>query len=395
VKRTYWFIVVACAIIYAFVIFQVSSRNLVADTDYPFYLHNIWAASNGFLLNDPFLSGGGHLPLAYGAIPTLTGALIYPLLGIYTVAALVAIAAPALWCLSKKVFKCIVSKRIAWLSATIVVLNPYTVYLFLSAKLPFLWGICFALTSILFHSRRNNVLASLLAVAAIVTHPLTICLLGALLLLTRDLREWLKSYSPLLVVSLLQLFFLFSPEGILARLGTYPDRLMFLSLFLLIPLLVKRVESIRGIEPTLGMRCALVVSTLVILSAGMVYARPPAVDNPAAYDKLPEEVLENLKQGTVRYASDGSALYILPKLGVKFSNTGQEAFEVENVDAVTYAKRLKNENAMYILIYVPENVGGWYTEETRVREMGFPLIHSADNIRVYHVDPKIIKTFLS
>jgi len=395
VKRTYWFIAAACAIIYAFVIFQVSSRNLVADTDYPFYLHNIWAASNGFLLNDPFLSGGNHLPLAYGAIPTLTGALIYPLLGIYTVAALVAIAALALWCLSKKVFECIASERIAWLSATIVVLNPYTVYLFLSAKLPFLWGICFALASILFHLRGNNVLASLLAVAAIVTHPLVTFLLGALLLLTRDLRGWLKSYSPLLVVSSLQLFFLFSPEGILARLGTYPDRLMFLSLFLLIPLLVKRVESIRGIGPTLGIRCALVVSALVILSAGMVYARPLAVDNPEAYNKLPEEVLENLKQGTVRYASDGSALYILPKLGVKFSNTGQEVFEVENVDAIAYAKRLKNENAVYILIYVPENVGGWYMEETRIREMGFPLIHSADNIRVYYVDPKIIKTFLS
>lgn len=400
VKRAHFKLaIVVCTILYALVIFHIFTRNLVVDTDYPFHLHNIWAASNGFLLNDPFLNGGGHLPLAYGAIPTLTGVLLYPLLGIYTVAALLAVAAPVLWYLSRKVFEYIASKRVAWLSTTILVLNPFTVYLFLSAKLPFLWGICLALGSILLHLRGKNLLASLLGVAAIATHPLVVCLLGASLLLTRDLRGWLKPYSLPLAVFSLQLLFLFqfTPSGLPALLVTYIDRLIFLFLLLLVPLMVKKVESIKRVGPTLGVRCALVVSVLAIFSAGVVCARPPMLDNPEAYGELPEGVVENLKLGQVRYASDGSALYILPKLGVKFSNAGQEVFEVENVDAAAYAKRLKGENALYILVYgqPKENfVGGWYMEEARIREMGFPLIHSADNVRLYYVDPKIVETFL-
>ena len=62
----YKFVALACVVVYAWVVFQLFSRNLVLDTDYSFHMHTVWATSKGYLLNDPFLNGGNQIVQACG-----------------------------------------------------------------------------------------------------------------------------------------------------------------------------------------------------------------------------------------------------------------------------------------------------------------------------------------
>jgi len=273
---------------------------------------------------------------------------------------------------------------------------------------------------------------------AVVTHPLAIFLFGAVLLLNHDLKRWLKPFFLPLSITFIQLLFLFRPIGWsvgavsfvnifffavvmgivlwlrreawpfcalglsvsaiaavagLLRVSIFPtayfDRIAFLVILLLIPLAIRKMGYL--LPPAVRkMKYVLLILFLVPMTLGMVYVRAaPAMDNPEVYTSLPKPVLENLKEGYVRYASDGSALYELPKLGVKFSNSGQEMFEVENIDPVTYAGRLENDNVSYIILYgepPDENsIYGWFIEEKIIQECGYPLIYSADNLRIYAV----------
>lgn len=437
-QAVYKLAVIACIAIYAWVVFQFFARNLILDSDYPFHAHTIWATSNGHLLIDPFINGGNYLTLMYGGPAILVGGLLYSLTGVYTVAILLAIAVPALWYLSKRVFECLTNKKVARLAAIIVLLNPFTVYFFLTAKLPFLWAICFALASVFLHLRGRNLFASLAGVLAVITHPLAIFLFGAVLLLNHDLKRWLKPFFLSLSITFIQLLFLFRPIGWsvgavsfvnifffavvmgivlwlrreawpfcalglsvsaiaavagLLRVSIFPtayfDRIAFLVILLLIPLAIRKMECLVPFAIR-KMKYAFPLLFLVPMTLGMVYARAaPAMDDPEVYRTLPEPVLENLKEGYVKYASDGSALYELPRLGIKFSNSGQEMFEVENIDPVTYAGRLENDNVSHIILYgepPDENsIYGWFIEEKIIQELGYPLIYSADNLKIYVV----------
>ena len=425
----YKFVALTCVLVYAWVVFQLFFRNLVLDTDYSFHMHTVWATSKGYLLNDPFLNGGNHFTLAYGAPAMLLGALIYPLAGVYTVAILLTAAMPTMWYLSKRVFTHLASKKVAELAALLVLLNPFTVYFFLTAKLPFLWGICFALASIYFYFKSRGALASLIGAVAVITHPLMIFLLGAALLLNLDFKRWLKPYSLPVGIFIAQLFLFFTPLGaqavflpgililaatlaiilwlnrgawpfyalgfpvlaLIALFGmlglptlptVYFDRLAFLALLLLVPLAITKMKKYN----------AFLISLLLISTLGITYVRAaPIMDDPEIYRTLPEETLTELRGGYVRYASDGSALYELPKLGIKFSNAGQEMPEVENVDPIIYAGRVENENVSFILVYAwpDENaVDGWYLEEKIIQECGYPLIYLSNNLRIYEVTRK-------
>lgn len=98
-------LILTVIVVYAYLLFQLITKNLAYWPDYPFHLHNIWAASKGFLAHDPFLAGGTHLPLAYGAPVTFLGVLVYPLLDTYTVGFLIILTAPLIWFSSKAVFE--------------------------------------------------------------------------------------------------------------------------------------------------------------------------------------------------------------------------------------------------------------------------------------------------
>ena len=255
------------------------------------------------------------------------------------------------------------SKKVAELAALLVLLNPFTVYFFLTAKLPFLWGICFALASVLFYFNGRRLPASLVGAVAVATHPLSIFLLGSVLLLDLDLKRWLKPYFLRLGVFRAELFVFFGT-------GTGQVRMAFH--FLEGPILVATLVAILWLKRELWPLCALGLSVVVLASIlgalglptlpiayfhrlaflgflllipprdhegkkygtfllplllvsilGIACLRTSVVDNPEVYRELPDETLMELKEEYVRYACDGSALYELPKLGVKFSNAGK------------------------------------------------------------------------
>lgn len=425
----------ACVAVFAWIVLQLFVRNLVIDTDYPFHMHNIWAVSNRFLPSDPFLNGGNHFTIMYGAPAVLVGALIYPLAGVYTVAILLTAVIPTMWCLSRRVFRHFTTQKISDFAATLVLLNPFTVYYILTAKLPFLWGTCLAFASIYFYFKSRGALASLIGAVAVITHPLTIFLLGAALLLNLDFKRWLKPYSLPLGIFIAQLLVLFPPFGaqavflpnvlILAaalaiipwlKRGAWPfcalgfpvlavvvlfgalglptlptvyfDRLAFLALLLPVPLAIAKMKITK-----MKKYSAFLVSLLLISTLGITCVRAvPIMDDPEVYRTLPKETLTKLRGGYVRYACDGSALYELPIRGVKLSNAGQEIHEVENIDPATYAGRLENENVSFILVYTwsDENAAeGWYLEEKLIQECGYPLVYSADNLRIYEVSSSL------
>lgn len=412
-------LIVAGIAIYAYILFLLFAKNLAYWPDYPFHLHNIWAASKGFLGQDPFLAGGVHLTLAYGAPVTLLGVLLYPLLGILTVAVLLGVAAPGIWFSSRAMFRHLVQERAATLGAFLVLLNPFTMYLFLTAKLPFIWGLCFALISVHFYFEEKWIFAVLLGALAVITHPMAICLLGASVLLTRNIVDWLKTYfvpSGIFLVQLVTLFgvsfqaaseihilnILFLSGALVAVLWLRKDcwplcvvglvvLLAAIASFFGLPvpgaLVLDRVGFVALLFalPFLMQKYAPLALVFVLLSAGVVVAHSPIPDNPAAYDNLPPELVEDLGTSEVRYASDGSALYMLPKLGIRFTNEGRESSEEVPDNLEAYVKLIEAENASYVLIYGDYSKHSWraQAEENIIQELGYSLIYSQDNISIY------------
>lgn len=413
-------LIVAAIATCAYLLFQIIDKNLTYWPDYSFHLHNIWAVSKGFLAHDPFLAGGAHMPLAYGAPVTFLGVLVYPLLGAYTVGFLLILAAPLLWFSSRKVFEHLVERKTATVGALVALLNPFTMYLFLTAKLPFIWGLCFALMSIHFYYGRKWWLASGLGALAVITHPMAIFFLGAPILLDRKPVRWLKANFVPSAIFFVQLMLLFGISS-----SPHPEvhvlNVMFLAGALAIVLWLRRdcwllclvgllaigfsvAGGLFGLPvpgslmwdrigfvallfalPFLIQRYALLAPVFMLLSAGVVVAHSPIPDNPAIYDNLPPELTESLSAGEVRYASDGSALYLLPKLGIRLSNAGRESSERVPDNLEAYAELIEAENASYILIYDGYSEFSWRAEaeEKLVQELGYPLIYSQDNVKIY------------
>lgn len=412
-------LIVAGISIYAYILFLLFAKNLAYWPDYPFHLHNIWAASNGFLGQDPFLAGGAHLTLVYGAPVTLLGVLLYPLVGVFTVAVLLGVAAPGIWFSSRAIFRHLVQGRAATLGAFLVLLNPFTMYLFLTAKLPFIWGLCLALMSVHFYFKGRWIFAVLLGALAVITHPMAIFLLGAPVLLTQNIMGWLKTYfvpSGIFLVQIVMLFgisfhaaseihalnILFLSGALVTVLWLRKDCRLLCVVGLLV--LLASVASFFGLPvpgaivldrvgfvallftlPFLMQKYALLAPVFILLSAGVVIAHSPIPDNPTAYDNLPPELVELLSTSEVRYASDGSALYILPKLGIRFTNEGRESSEEAPDNLEAYVKLIEAENASYVLIYKDYSKHSWraQVEENMIQELGYSLIYSQDNIRVY------------
>lgn len=299
-------------------------------------------------------------------------------------------------------------------------LNPFTIYLFLTAKLPFLWGLCFALVSVHFYYEGRRWLASGLGALAVLTHPMAIFFLGAPILLDRKPVDWLKANFIPLTILLLQLTLLFgvsfSPSleihalniaflaGTLTvilwlRKNCWPlclvgllalglsvaggvfglpvprslvlDRVGFVALLFTLPFLIQRYPAIAPV--------------LMLLSAGVAVAHSPISDNPVAYDNLPPKVVDSLSTGEVRYASDGSALYLLPKHGIRLSNTCRESSRAAPDNLEAYTKSIEAENVSYILVYegYSERFERAEAEENLVKELDYPLIYSQDNIKNY------------
>ena len=429
--NTRTFAIVVCILcLYAVVFAWLFAKNLTSDTDYPTHMHNIWALSHGYWIKDPFINGGNSFTLAYGAPAIVFGTLLYPLLDVFTVAALLALAFPVLWYYSKRVFEGLASKKIAELATFAVLLNPLTVYMFLTAKLPFIWATCFGLMSVAFYLRGRGLLAAVMGVLAVITHPVAIFLFGALFLINLDLRQWLKLYIPAATVFIIQLFAIFqlSVGGgvvpvfyttiillaaaltalsltrmesripctvalavlvglvIACFLGVsiptvYFDRIAWFVFVLSLPFLIKRVTPslLKKLIP------AATIFTLVFSSALICVHAVSVFDNPSVYQELPSGITQELENKYVRYATDGSALYELPQLNIRFSNAGNEAFErqifVEYIDnAEAYRMHLEMENASYILVY------GQTPEENFINQLGYALIYSVDNLKIYKTD---------
>jgi hypothetical protein len=413
-------------IVYAVVFAWLFARNLTADTDYSFHMHNIWALSQGYWIKDPFINGGDWFTLGYGAPAIVLGALLYPLLNVFTVAALLALAFPVLWYYSKKTFEGLASKKTAELATFAVLLNPITVYMFLTAKLPFIWATCFGLMSVSFYLRGRDLPAVVMCVLAVITHPLTIFLFGTLLLLNLDIGRWLKIYAPAIAVFIIQLLAVFplSVGGAvpvfytatillaatltalcLARresrtpcmvalavligsviacfLGVsiptvYFDRIAWFVFVLSLPFLIQRITLplLKKLIPAATIFALVFSSALICVHAVSVF------DNPSVYQELPSEITQELENKYVRYATDGSALYELPQLNIRFSNAGCEIFEgqmfvehIENSEA--YRINIEMENASYVLVY------GHSPEENFIIELDYTLIYSADNLKIY------------
>ncbi len=414
----------------AYISFQLFYRNLALWPEYSFHSHTIWAASEGHLVRDPFLSGGNYLTLSYGAPMILFGALLHPLFGVYTVALLIVAAMHVFWYFSKRVFECFVSKKAAFLAATAALLNPFTMYMFFVGKLPIIWSLCFGMISIYFYLRRRWLLAAALGVLALLTHPLVIFLLGFAFFLNWDWEGWIKSYLPALAifVAILLMFIEPAPEpgihitnivfisgsllAVLALTRKYPiicslgllflvgsivgnyievpvqtvafDRMGFFALLLVIPFLVKRYPLAALLFVILAVGCA----------SPLAYV--PRPDDPAAYRRFSDnaELMSILtpKRVYVRYGSNGSALYELPKLGIKFSNSGRMAYEPW-LDVDAYREMIEAQNASYVLVYAvhdPEII----SERDMILEVlevdnRWSLIYSRNNVEVYktHLAP--------
>lgn len=426
------------------------TKNILVDTDYPFHMHNIWAVSKGFLVSDPFLSGGAHLTLRYGGPIILLGAAIYPILGKFTAAFLLAAAVPAVWYSAKKVYGHFSNSKIAEISALVAVLNPFTIY-YCSCLLPFVWGVVFALWSVHFYLDGRAHLAVFLGLITVITHPLAIFLFLTLLLVHQNLRKWLKVFFiplvgfgamftalwgipnltggahhvyPLalsilnigiLISSLLAAFFIKRETRIFSGLAmfitiswsvsgifglwfpiAYLHRIGFLVILVLMPFLIKSAAGKISVPTISVIRYISALPVLTILIGSGVYAGPltNSPDNADAYLKLPDNILIPLQKNYVLYASDGSALYELPKLGVKFANAGRNSYAPIPENARAYAQMVETENASFILIYEGYNEFPLRVEaeENMIRELGYPLIYCKDNIKIYetHLAPENI-----
>jgi hypothetical protein len=417
--------------IYAVLFSWAFTQNLTLNTDYPFHLHNIWALTRGHFGLNPFIGGGSRLTLTYGGPPLLLGALLYPILGVYTVAVLMLLALPLLWHFSLRVFHKLTTRRIAKYAVLVALLNPLTLNFFLAAKMPFLWGTVFGMASLGFYLERKPALAALTGVLAIITHPLSVFLLAAILLLKFNPVDWLKVYLPVCVVVALQALFLFGIPGIggggetlhipktvfltgtlvalivirrnsrvpcalsllvlasavVAALfgatipSVYFERIAWFVLLVSAPFLVKlalpRLRLLTTVLPPFAAFLILLFWMRPLIAPSFAF-----VDNPAVYENLiaDNQTVQELQNGYVRYSGDGSALYILPRAGIRFSNTGVEIPDFhpyENVDE--YYESLLRENASFVLIYMGS------PEEEYLIELDFPLVYSRENLRIYEV----------
>lgn len=424
----------SCLFVTGFVIVLLFSYNLTVNPDYSFHLHEIWAVFKGFYTLDPYISGGSHILFKYGYIANLLGAALFPLLGKYTVAFLISASLPPLWLSAKKVFEQFYDREKARTGAYLVILNPLTISYVLASTLPFLWGVVFAFSSIYFFLTNKNWQALTLAIVAVFTHPLSAFLLISLLLAEPDYDRWGKIYSLPIGIFLIQLsifFGLFSnfwtSKGLLAfhpvhyfrvlilalalaasylawertrnlsrgglivlggwlclgLLGfwipiQYFDRLGFLIFLLLIPLILKN-----GMEK-LGKRQFLIVPLVIgiSLSGVAVQFSISEDDDPKCYEnkdtrKTIRGIVENRY---VHYASDGSALYQLPKLeNIKFSNAGKEHYSPLPENADEYKNSLLRENVSYVLVYKQS------PEENFIEQLELPRVFSRDNIKIYEL----------
>lgn len=414
--------------IYAAVFVWIFAQNLTADTDYPYHLHNIWAINQGHFVTNPFLNGGSATPLAYGGPPLLLGAAIYPIFGVYSVAVLMLIGLPLLWHFSRRLFNKFTTKRVAIFATFVALLNPLTIQFFLTIKLPFIWGVAFGLASLSFYLERKATYAALAGMLAVVTHPLGFFLLAAILLFEFDIKRWLVPYLPVCALVALQALTLFRiggggggcsqifvlPIALLAialvilfafrkesrgpcalwlvALGSavamglvgvgvptiYFDRIAWFVLILSAPFFIKL--ALPRLKPIAVSAAALTLALSIPIVCMSLTAA--SFDNPGVYDNLvtDTQALGKLKNGYVRYSGDGSALYILPISGVKFSNSGQESFTffMDN-DAQAFYYRLLEENASFVLLYRNS------PEEDYLVELNFPLMYSQENLRIYEV----------
>ncbi|MDI6814416.1 MAG: hypothetical protein QMD10_12925, partial [Desulfitobacteriaceae bacterium] len=293
-------------------------------------------------------------------------------------------------------------------------------------KLPFIWAAAFGFASLSFYLERKATLATLAGILAVVTHPLGFFLLAAILLFESNLKRWLRPYLPVCALVALQGFlvfgigvggsghifvletiflaamlitlFAFRRESrwpcalsllvltgavglILAGVGiptVYFDRIAWFILILSGPFFIRL--ALPRLKPIVITATALAL----ILLIPIVWARPilASFDNPRAYENLAadDQTIGVLKNGYVRYSGDGSALYILPISGVKFSNAGQERHEFFMDDnAHAYYERLLDENASFVLIYRTS------PEENYLVELNFPLMYLKDNLKIYEV----------
>jgi hypothetical protein len=416
--------IIAAIFVYTVVFGWIFAKNLVSDTDYPYHLHAVWAVSQGHLVRDPFLNRGNSFTLAYGGPAYLLGGALYPLSGVYTVALLLLLAVPLLWLGFRKLFG---PEGNADLVALACLLNPLTVYFFLTCKLPFLWGLAFAAFSLSMYKRGRVLPAVLLGVLAVITHPLSLAFLAAVLLVKFELRKWLAFYSPVCLVVLLQLLLFFgvggaegasrlsvvnllllagsfsllfalrrqskpplllaiSLTGAALALGFPPscyfDRFAWAVLTVSMPFILPFLTKFRFQLPFLLSFCVLPV---LVTGAAALTAYP---DNPEVYENLIAEnsTIAELREGYIRYSGDGSALYFLPLAGVRFSNSGALPFEMRlEENSLLFCKRLAEENASFVLVY------GKSPEENYLLQLEFPLAYSRENLRIYKV-PDWVKT---
>lgn len=414
-------------VVYLAVIVQILTQNLTVDTDYPAHMHNIWAVSRGYLFSDPFIGGGSAVPLKYGSPLYLSGALLWPVFQEYTAGLFLIAAIVPMGYLSRKIFDHFCESRTADVAAIITVINPLTIYYFLTAKLPFIWGVVFALASIYLFLEGKRYYPTLTAILAAVTHPLSAILLGSLILVTEDRKGWIKAYAVPLGAFWLQLNVFFGGVGfgggrslpimyqnvfiLLLALGLsywavkrsrriiggaialfslwvvlgyfglwiptpYFDRVGFLLLLPVIPFLVKKVITTTSIKYiTIGMTSVLL--TLAGVYAGTYQMVP---DDQEPYENLPKEVLSELKSGRVRYASDGSALYILPQENIYFTNTGRESYSPPPDNITAYENMIRSTRTSHIIFY-QESV-----EENFIERLNYALIYSEENLKIYETD---------
>lgn len=415
---------IAVITVYSGIFSLLFLSNLALDTDYPYHLHHCWVVSQGYLTLNPYLNGGSSLTLAYGGPAYLMGGLLYPLLERYTVAALMVVGFLLLWWGSSRFFRELTEKH--RLATLLVLLNPLTLLYFLTVKLPFLWGAAFSLLSLSSYLRGERGRAVLMGLLGALTHPLSIALLAAVLLVRFEPKRWMFSFLPVYTVALsldlalmgmpsllppayilaplsvclllgsLLLLFVLEPKAripcmlafavtALALLAHFPDtryfeRLGWFVLLVSTPVIVEKIRLVR-----LGDLLPLTLLFLAAVPMSWSLARE-RWDNPPLYENIStdNQLLSKLQEGYVRYSGDGSAIYFLPIGGVRFTNSGfsplelELQFELENTPE-GFLEQLREENASFLLIY-PES-----PEENYARLLGFPLIYERENLRIYRI----------
>ena len=427
-KRILIFLTIAT---YVLVFAWLFGRNLTADTDYSFHMNNIMELSKGNWIKNPYLSGGKYLTLAYGAPAYLLGAGLYLLFGTLTVALLMLIAFLIFLHYDKKLVASLTNnKKISELAFFALLLNPFTVYMFITAKLPFVWASCFGLISLVYFFNDRKYPAVAMGVLSVITHPVAIFLFIGAFLLNFKSKEILVVYAPIFTLSIINLLFVWHFNifggmqigiselvalsiffavvtalywarresrpfcisiGCLSALlfvGTlagafsvpfiYFDRAGWLIFLVASPFLAQRfLPKMESIVPSI---VPLTIVCAMLITGGVVAYHAMSInDNPEVFSSLPQKVVTSLYNGWVHFANDGSALYELPKDGVRFSNAGQ-VNQVPNENLDSYIKRIMIENASFVLVY------GKSPEENLIENLGWPLIFHENDLKIWRCE---------